>query len=220
MPQASGRTVPAYEVERGSLGRRELALTFDCGGHARGTAEILAALRDADVRVTFFMIGDWVRAYPDLSREIASRHEIANHSDRHPDYVELTDEQIVADLDAADRTFREVLGRSARPMWRAPSGSRDGRVLAAAARGGWPLHVFWTMARDGEGNLVTGDSGDWRDFTPRQVADNMLRAAALGNGVITVSHCDSAQTRESLPEVLRELKQRGIRVTTVSDLLR
>ena len=112
------------------------------------------------------------------------------------------------------------LGRSARPMWRAPSGSRDARVLAAAARGGWPQHVFWTMGRDAQGSLVTGDSGDWRDSTSRQVADNMLRVAALGNGVITVSHCDSAQTRESLPEVLRELKQRGIRVTTVSDVLR
>ena len=38
--------------------------------------------------------------------------------------------------------------------------------------------------------------------------------------MITVSHCDSAQTREVLPDVLRELKQSGIRVTTVSDLLR
>jgi peptidoglycan/xylan/chitin deacetylase (PgdA/CDA1 family) len=218
-PQAP-RPVPPAEVERGNLDRRELALTFDCGGHARGTAEILAALRDADVHVTFFMIGDWVRAYPDLAREIAARHEVANHSDHHPDYVELTDAQIVADLDAADRTFIEVLGRSARPMWRAPSGSRDARVLATAARGGWTQHVFWTMARDAQGNLVTGDSGDWRDFTPRQVADNMLRAAALGNGVITVSHCDSTQTRESLPEVLRELHARGIRVTTVSDVLR
>lgn len=218
--QPGPRVVRPFEIERGNLDRRELALTFDCGGHAQGTAEILAALRDADVRVTFFMIGDWVRAYPDLAREIAARHEIANHSDRHPDYVDLTDEQIVADLDAADRTFREVLGRSARPMWRAPSGSRDGRVLAAAAQGGWPLHVFWTMGRDAQGNLVTGDSGDWRPFTPQQVADNMLRAAAMGNGVITVSHCDSAQTRESLPGVLRELKQRGLRITTVSDVLR
>jgi len=219
-PPPASRAAPPIEVERGNLDRGELALTFDCGGHARGTAEILAALRDADVRVTFFLIGDWVRAYPDLARDIAARHEIANHSDHHPDYVELTDGQIVADLDGADRTFREVLGRSARPMWRAPSGSRDARVLAAAAHGGWSQHVFWTLGRDAQGNLVTGDSGDWRDFTPRQVADNMLRAATLGNGVITVSHCDSAQTRESLPEVLSELRQRGIHVTTVSDLLR
>ena len=219
-PAATPRASSPAEVERGALDRRELALTFDCGGHARGTAEILAALREADVHVTFFLIGDWVRAYPDLAREIAARHEIANHSDHHPDYVELSDEAIVADLDAADRTFREVLGRSARPMWRAPSGSRDARVLAAAARGGWDQHVFWTMGRDAQGGLVTGDSGDWRDFTPRQVADNVLGAADLGNGVVTVSHCDSAQTRGALPEVLRALRDRGIRVTTVSDLLR
>ena len=44
--------------------------------------------------------------------------------------------------------------------------------------------------------------------------------AALGNGTILVSHCDSAQTREVLPTVLREWKAAGIRVTTVSEVLR
>jgi len=207
------------EIDRGNLDRRELALTFDCGATANNTVEILAALREADVHVTWFMIGDWVRAHPELSREIASRHEIASHSDTHPDYVLLSDDQIAADLEAADRTFRDVFGRSAKPMWRAASGSRDARVLAAATRAGWWQHIFWTLDRDAQG-LVTGDSGDWRDFTPQQVAANMLRAAALGNGVITVSHCDSAQTRQVLPDVLRALRDQGIRVTTISDVLR
>ncbi len=216
MPSAGA---PVREIDRGNLDRRELALTFDCGATANNTAEILAALRDADVHTTWFMIGDWVRAHPDLSREIASRHEIASHSDTHPDYVLMSDDQIAADLEAADRTFQQVLGRSAKPMWRAASGSRDARVLAAATRAGWWQHIFWTLDRDANG-LVTGDSGDWRDFTPQQVAANMLRAAALGNGVITVSHCDSAQTRQVLPEVLRTLKEQGVRVTTVSDVLR
>ncbi len=209
-----------HEIERGNLDRAEIAFTLDCGGHATGTAEILAVLRDAGVRITWFMIGDWVRAYPDLAREIAARHEIANHSNTHPDYRDLTDVQIAADLDAADRTFREVLGVSSKPLWRAPSGARDDRVLAAATHAGWLLHIFWTFGRDTSGNLVTGDSGDWRGFNAQQVAENIRRVTALRNGVITVSHCDSEATRASLPEVLRELREAGLRVTTVSDVLR
>jgi len=112
-----------------------------------------------------------------------------------------------------------VTGKTTRPLWRAPSGARDDRVLAAAARAGWPLHIFWTVASDAQGP-VTGDSGDWRPFTAQQVADNMRRAAALGNGTILVSHSDSVQTREVLPTVLREWKAAGIRVTTVSEVLR
>ncbi len=215
-PQPAG----PVEVSRGSLERRELALTFDCGGHAGPTQQILDVLREADVSATFFMIGDWVRAYPDLARQIAARHEIAHHSDRHPDYPSLTDEQIVADLEAGERAFIEVTGRTTRPLWRAPSGARDDRVLAAAARAGWTVHVFWTQERNVRGELVTGDSGDWRPFTPEQVLASIERAADLGNGVITVSHCDSEQTRVVLRPAIEAIRARGMRIVTVSDLLR
>ncbi len=218
---ASSTPTPGpIEVSRGNLERREIAFTFDCGGHAGPTREILATLREANVSVTFFMIGDWVRAYPDLAREIAARHELAHHSDKHPDYPTLSDEQIIADLEAGERAFIEVTGRTTRPLWRAPSGARDARVLAAAARAGWPVHVFWTQERNTRGELVTGDSGDWRDFTPEQVAANIERAADLGNGVITVSHCDSAQTRAVLGPALQAIQARGLRIVTVSELLR
>ncbi|MFN8639367.1 MAG: polysaccharide deacetylase family protein [Dehalococcoidia bacterium] len=208
------------EVTRGSLVRQELALTFDCGGHAGPTRDILETLAQADVRATFFMIGDWVRAHPDLAREIAARHEIAHHSDHHPDYPSLSDAAIAADLEAGERTFIEVMGRGTKPLWRAPSGARDARVLAATARAGWPLHVFWTQERDARGELVSADSGDWRDFTPQQVAANLERAADLGNGVITVSHCDSEQTRAVLGSAIEAIRARGLRLVTVSELLR
>ncbi len=93
-------------------------------------------------------------------------------------------------------------------------------MLAAATHAGWLLHICWTFGRDTSGNLVTGDSGDWRGFNAQQVAENIRRVTALRNGVITVSHCDSEATRASLPEVLRELREAGLRVTTVSDVLR
>jgi peptidoglycan/xylan/chitin deacetylase (PgdA/CDA1 family) len=210
----------AIEIDRGNLERREIAVTFDCGGTVGGTAEILAILRAANVRTTWFMIGDWVRANPELARQIAAEHEVSHHSDTHPDYPSLTDAQIVADLERGEQTFLEVMGVSSKPLWRAPSGARDNRVLAAAARAGWPLHIFWTIGRDASGGFVNGDSGDWRPFTPEQVRDNMLRAGAFGNGVITVSHCDSEQTRLVLADVLRQYREQGLRVTTVSDILR
>jgi peptidoglycan/xylan/chitin deacetylase (PgdA/CDA1 family) len=209
----------AVEIDRGNLERREIAVTFDCGATANGTAEILGILREAKVRTTWFMIGDWVRANPHLARQIAAEHEVAHHSDTHPDYRDLTDAQIAADLERGERTFIEVMGVSSKPLWRAPSGARDNRVLAAAASAGWPLHIFWTLGRDASGP-VTGDSGDWRPFTPQQVSDNMRRAAALGNGVITVSHCDSEQTRLVLADALRAYREQGLRVTTVSEVLR
>jgi peptidoglycan/xylan/chitin deacetylase (PgdA/CDA1 family) len=216
---AAASVAEPVEVSRGNTARRELALSFDCGGHAAPTAAILEALREADVSVTFFMIGQWVEAYPELARAIAERHELANHSHAHPDYRELSDDAIARDLERAEAAVLAVTGRSTRPLWRAPSGERDARVLAAAARAGWPVHVFWTIDRDARG-LVTADSGDWRGISAAEVAANLERAAALGGGVIAVAHCDSEATRQALPEVLRRLRAAGVRVTTVSEVLR
>ena len=156
----------AREIERGSSAVNSIALTFDCGGTANGTAEILAALCEADVSVTFFMIGDWVRAHHELAREIATRHEFVSHSNTHPDYRDLSDAEIATDLEGAERAFIEVTGKTTRPLWRAPR-PRPRAMTAcwpAAARAGWPLHIFWTFGSDALG-AVTGDSGDWRDFT-------------------------------------------------------
>ncbi|MSQ36459.1 MAG: polysaccharide deacetylase family protein [Dehalococcoidia bacterium] len=217
-PAAPAAPSEPLEVSRGAREGRTLALSFDCGGHAGPTAAILDALREADVSVTFFLIGQWVEAYPELARAIGERHEVANHSHAHPDYRGLSDEAIARDLERADAAIVAATGRSTRPLWRAPSGARDARVLASAARADWPVHVFWTIERDTLG-LVTSDSGDWRGFTASEVAANLERAAALGGGVITVSHCDSDATRDALPEVLRRLRAAGVRVTMVSEVL-
>src|SRR6185369_15167639 len=111
----------------------------------------------------------------------------------HPDYRDWTNAQITADLQHNEDFLLALTGKSTKPLWRAPSGARDDRVLAAAAAAGWPTHIFWTIAQDANGT-VTGDSGDWRAIPGPEVYANMVRAAGLGGGVITVSHCDADDT--------------------------
>ncbi|MBM4416489.1 MAG: polysaccharide deacetylase family protein, partial [Chloroflexi bacterium] len=140
-PQPAASSAPV-EVSRGARDGHALALSFDCGGHAGLTAAILDSLREADVSVTFFLIGQWMEAYPALARAIDERHEVANHSHAYPDYRELSDDAIARDLERADAAIVAATGRSTPPLWRAPDGARDARVLGVAARAGWPLHVF------------------------------------------------------------------------------
>ena len=41
---------------------------------------MLSILREHGVKATFFFVGDWVRKFPDLVREIHREgHEVANH---------------------------------------------------------------------------------------------------------------------------------------------
>src|SRR3989338_4151177 len=67
-----------------------IALTFDDGPHAGKTEELLAALKDAHVPATFFVVGKMADRYPQLVREIARQgHELANHTYSHRDMLRL-----------------------------------------------------------------------------------------------------------------------------------
>jgi peptidoglycan/xylan/chitin deacetylase (PgdA/CDA1 family)/N-acetylmuramoyl-L-alanine amidase len=207
------------EIGRGDPARPEIALTFDCGAGAGPTPAILDALAAAGVRATFFVTGQWARANPDLLRAIAAEHEIANHSWSHRDFTKLSDAEIVRELEATEEVIVSLTGRTTKPFWRAPFGARNSRVLAVAAAAGWPVHVFWTVERTPAG-WVSGDSGDWRPITADQVVANVLRAAGLGGGVITVNHCGSELTPPALPEILGGLGRLGLRPVTLSELPR
>ncbi|MES9541498.1 polysaccharide deacetylase family protein [Actinomadura sp. NPDC000600] len=61
-----------------------VALTFDDGPDPRSTPAFLAALREYEVKATFFLLGRMLKAAPDLGRELAeSGHEIAVHGWEH-----------------------------------------------------------------------------------------------------------------------------------------
>ena len=92
----------AAEIERGTRARSEVALTIDCGWRSEATAEILRILEEEDVVTTWFMMGIWAEAHPELTRRVAAKHELATHSWDHPDYRDLTDAQIAADLKRTD----------------------------------------------------------------------------------------------------------------------
>jgi len=209
----------AIEIAHGTPARREIAFTFDCAAHSGPTDEILRVLREERVRVTWFMVGVWARDHQELTKEIAREHEIANHSWAHPDYRDLTAAEIAADLEENERYLLALTGQSTKPLWRAPSGARDQRVLEAAAAAGWPLHIFWTIGQDVRGT-VTGDTGDWRGIPASEVWANTVRAAGLGPGVITVSHCDAPSTAAVMRDTIRLFREQGLRIVTVSELLR
>lgn len=220
-PTPARMVVPtsAVEIERGTPSRREMAFTFDCAAHSGPTDEILRVLREENVRVTWFMVGVWVERHQELTKVIAREHELANHSWAHPDYRDLSAAEIAADMEQLERYLVALTGKGTKPLWRAPSGARDQRVLEAAAAAGWPLHIFWTIGRDAQG-IVTGDTGDWRGIPAAEVWANTVRAASLGPGLITVSHCDAPSTAAVMRDTIRLFREQGLKIVTVSELLR
>ena len=82
---AWGACYPSSQVfgrtRRRVHGDRTLALTFDDGPNPATTPALLDLLDRYDARATFFLIGRYVRACPDLAAQIARRgHLLGNLS--------------------------------------------------------------------------------------------------------------------------------------------
>ena len=111
----------------------ELALTFDDGPNPSATRQILAALAEARVRATFFLIGAFVKREPGLAREIAGAgHLVGNHSMTHPRLVWQSAERVRQELRGTNDLLEDVLGVPVR-YFRPPHGARRPYVLRAAA---------------------------------------------------------------------------------------
>lgn len=205
-PAASGHTTKV-ELMQGSSGSGMIALTFDAGASPKPTPSILRTLKHYGVHSTFFLTGRWMESNPGLTREIAEDgHEISNHSYSHPDFTKLDDTHIHEQLEKTEQIAEDTAGISTKPFFRPPYGARNTHVRTVAAEEGYQS-VFWSV-----------DSWDAfkKGITPAEIKDRVLSKAKGGS--IVLMHCGSAATAEALPSIIEELRARGYRLVTVSEL--
>ncbi|MBI2910216.1 MAG: polysaccharide deacetylase family protein [Chloroflexi bacterium] len=195
------------EIARGNTARPQVALTFDAGASSRPTPKILDTLRAHKLRVTLFITGDYAQKNPELLRQMAADgHELANHSYSHPDFVNLSDQQIQEELRRTEDTVQKITGSTTKPFFRAPFGSRNARTNRVIAEAGY-RSIYWTL-----------DSGDWVEGAiPSNVRQKVV--AGVSNGSIVVNHLGSEATAEILDEIINGIQNKGFSIVPVSQLI-
>ncbi len=106
--------------------RGAVAITIDDGPDPEITPRVLSLLDEHNAQATFFCIGERVKQYAELAREIVRRgHTIENHSQRHLHRFSLLGPRgIAAEIESAQETIGGVTGT--RPLFfRAPAGLRN-----------------------------------------------------------------------------------------------
>ncbi|MBI3671140.1 MAG: polysaccharide deacetylase family protein [Acidobacteria bacterium] len=153
---------------------KTLALTFDDGPNPAITPRLLDLLEQHHVRATFFLIGRFVRACPDLVREVAARgHRIGNHTDTHPNLIWLSRARIREELVRCQESIAEVLGSA--PLWmRPPYGYRGPHLDAVVHQQGITNVVMWSV-------IV----GDWK---PQPAARLIARLRSVRGSDMVVLH--------------------------------
>jgi len=120
----------------------ELTLTFDDGPNPAWTPRLLDILAHHDVRATFFMVGSYATAEPELVRRIAAAgHLIGNHSWSHPNLALTSIDRVRNELAKTSEVLEDIVGAPV-SFFRPPFGARRPSVLRIARSLGM-VPVLW-----------------------------------------------------------------------------
>lgn len=199
------RNLPIYCVDCGS--DKKIALTFDAAWGNEDTHKILEILDKQDVKVTFFMTGGWVEAYPDDVQAILDAgHDLGNHSENHKNMSQLSNAEKKDELMKVHEKVKELTGYEMF-LFRPPYGDYDNDVITTASACGY-YSIQWDV-----------DSLDWKNFGIDSIIQTVTNHKHLDSGSIILCHNGAKYTADALDAMITALKEKGYTFVPVSELI-
>ena len=202
-----------------------VCLTFD-DGPSKTTPDVLAALKDAGVHATFFVVAtDYNEKYLPLLTEAASAgHQIALHSASH-EYSDIyrSSEAYWADIALLKERIAPYVDAESIRYLRFPGGSTNTvsrrygskglmkQLKAEVEQKGWQWVDWNVCAEDAVGGHPSADT----------IYRNVVRETGEQTHCIVLMH-DSSTTRttaEALPDIIRWYADNGYTFLTVAEAL-
>jgi peptidoglycan/xylan/chitin deacetylase (PgdA/CDA1 family) len=172
-----------------------VGLTYDDGPTAATRLDLLAALRKAHLRATFFDMGQNVRANPDLTRAaLRQGHWVGNHTYSHPHLPAIGEPAAYQEIASTQFVLQQTTGRLP-TLFREPFGDVSDQVRADLASIGL-LEVLWTV-----------DSRDWAGASTDEI---VAAAATLQPGGIILMHDWAVNSLAAVPRIAADLAARGL----------
>lgn len=196
------RIIPIYCVD---TSEKKVAISFDAAWGSDYTEELLSILEKYNVKTTFFLVAFWIDKYPDMVKRIDEcGHEIGNHSAKHPNMSQLSEERIKEELTITSNKIVEITGKKD-VLFRPPFGDYNNRVMKAAKSLGYYV-IQWDV-----------DSLDYKDYGKRAIIDRVLNK--VKDGSIVLFHNNATYTAEALPTILENLQNSGYQIVPISELI-
>lgn len=195
-------TLPIYNVE---IEEKKVAFTMNCAWSADDIDKILEVLKKNEVKITFFVVGEWVDKNPESVRKIyEAGHEIGNHSNTHPHVNKLTYEENLEEIEKCSRKIEQIIMKKPN-LYRAPYGEYNETVIRVAYENGY-YPIQWNR-----------DILDYQALTGEQMWKRI--GEKLRSGDIILSHNGTAHTADSLEMLIKNIKEKGYDIVKVSDLI-
>lgn len=166
---------------------------------------MLKTLKDSGVKTTFFVGGSWVAKNNEMLRKIYDDgHEIANHGYYHKDHAKLSREQNQNEIYLTQTLVEEIVGVKTN-LFAPPSGSFNNKVISVASDLGYKT-IMWTH-----------DTIDWRDKNENLIFDRATKKTVGGD--LILMH-PTGKTALALGDIISTLKNKGLNLTTVSNVIK
>jgi cellulose synthase/poly-beta-1,6-N-acetylglucosamine synthase-like glycosyltransferase/peptidoglycan/xylan/chitin deacetylase (PgdA/CDA1 family) len=210
----------SFVIRQFGMAKKKIALTFDDGPDPTWTPQILDILKSSHIKATFFIIGANAEANPGLVlRILAEGHEVGNHTFTHPNLADTPPDVVRIELNATQRLFEALTGRSMRlfrPPYLGDAEPTDEDEII-------PVQVAQDLGYTTVGEHV--DPIDWSlpgvPYIVKHSLDAVHNPTPDQHGNIILFHDaggDRSQTVAALPILIARLKSEGYGFVPVSAL--
>ena len=194
--------LPIYNVQ---TEENKIAFTMNCAWNADDIDSILETLKNNDVHITFFMVGDWVDKYPEAVKKIyEAGHEIGSHSNTHPHVNNLSAEKNLEEINLSVNKIEKITGHKTN-LYRVPYGEYNNIVIKTAQENGF-YPIQWNL-----------DTLDYQGLTGEEMWNRLKNK--LDGGSIILSHNGTKHTADSLDMLIKNIKASGFKLITISELI-
>ncbi|MDY2902886.1 MAG: polysaccharide deacetylase family protein [Bacilli bacterium] len=193
----------------GSSEEKIVYLTFDAGYDNGNLIKILDTLDEKNVTGTFFLTGDFLTRFSDLTKEIANRnHIVGNHTWNHKNITKLSNTELIEEVRSVEEKYYELTGKEMDKFFRPPAGNFNHESLVKIKNLGYST-IFWSVAYV---DWKTNEQGNV-EKSVNSVVNN------LHNGAIILLHTVSSDNTEALPIIIDKIRQEGYEIKPLYNLL-
>lgn len=179
---------------------KKIALTFDDGPHPKYTLKLLDGLKERNVKVTFFIIGENAKNNPDVIKRIyEDGHTIGNHTFSHVQLTCISEDRAIKEITDTNNLIKELTGTE--PKYIRPP---YGLYSEALKRETNLTPVLWNV-----------DPRDWSVLNTKSVVNHVVKRAKDGDVILLHDIFDTSV--DAALQIIDELKKQGFEFVTVDE---
>ena len=179
-------------IAMGNSEKPYIYITFDLGYEAGYTEKILDALKENDVKGTFFITAHYLNTAENIvKRMIDEGHIVGNHTVNHKSMPDITDAELEEEVMKLHHAVYEKFGYEMKYL-RPPKGEFSERTLSLTNSLGYKT-VMWSFAYV-----------DWDENKQPSQEDGLNKVVSnLHNGEIMLLHATSKTNSEIIDSVIK-----------------